>query len=93
MSEQPGDEKIKEETETSTKEKETESSVEKSSIADEEQLESLLERELRVQGTASLFELKKHFEFKVVGLAGIKYTEPDPSAQVYVQAALYDILG
>lgn len=55
----------------------------------EDELESLLESAMRMQGTASLWELKKPFEFKVVGLSGVKWTEEDPSTQTFVQATLY----
>lgn len=55
----------------------------------EDDLETLLEGAMRMQGTASLWELKKPFEFKVVGLSGVKWAEEDPSTQTFVQATLY----
>ena len=61
--------------------------AESNSTKDDE-LENLLESAMRMQGTASLWELKRLFEVKIVGLSGVKWTEEDPSTQTFVQAAL-----
>ncbi len=58
----------------------------------EEEEDSRLEKRLRMQGTVSLLELKKPFEFKALKITNVKLEvneENKSSASLFIEAGLY----